>query len=267
MPQKQTKCLGWLKNPKRRERRDKPFTLTDNQVKELIKTIEEMDEYTKLDPKPDRWVRTRDKALIAIGWTFFKRGNEILRLRLSDVYFDDYELNVTFNVSKKAKRVKICPFCQEINASKARFCRNCGEVIQNVPLTEVSKGYVIVTKRKTMEFPFCKYIVEWIKLAKELGCPLDGFLFAPYNHFTNNFIWSRKLTVQRFDQILQRLDPTLTSHMFRYGATEKYLRMGYSPYDLKEIGDWSSIQMPETYAKRKGLTKSQERFAKDTRMI
>jgi hypothetical protein len=34
--------------------------------------------------------------------------------------------------------------------------------------------------------------------------------------------------------ILQRLDPTLTSHMFRRGASKKYLILGYTPYDPKE---------------------------------
>lgn len=48
--------------------------------------------------------------------------------------------------------------------------------------------------------------------------------------------------------------------MFRYGGTEKFLGLGYTPTDLKEIGDWGSSYMPEKYAERKGLTRTQRRF-------
>jgi hypothetical protein len=53
--------------------------------------------------------------------------------------------------------------------------------------------------------------------------------------------------------------------MFRYGAAEKFLRLNYTPYDLKEIGDWSSAHMPESYVKRIGLMQSQTKFMKDVR--
>jgi len=65
---------------------------------------------------------------------------------------------------------------------------------------------------------------------------------------------------------MQKLDPTLSTHMFRYGMSEKYLTLGYSPYELKEIGDWSDIKMPQLYAERKGLTRSQKRFSEDGRV-
>lgn len=257
---------GWLVNPKRRERRERALTLTDSQVMELLNKIDELQRYTKLNPDQDRLIRIRDKALIALAWIFFKRGNEILKVKLGDVYYDDKELNVTFHISKKAKTFKVCPSCNEINAKRAVYCKKCGANLKTVELKK-EKGETVVVKRKSLQYPFCRYVIEWVEEAKKNNCKPDDYLFAPFNFQAQSFLWGKKLTIQRFDQILQRLDPTLTSHMFRYGATEKFLRLGYTPYDLKEIGDWSTSIMPETYAKRKGLTLSQKKFAEDTRVI
>lgn len=40
----------------------------------------------------------------------------------------------------------------------------------------------------------------------------------------------------------QKLDPTLTSHMFRYGHSEKLFRLGYTPYEVKEIGELAKFE-------------------------
>ena len=73
------------------------------------------------------------------------------------------------------------------------------------------------------------------------------------------------MTVQNLDSILKRLDPKMKSCLFRYGGAEKYLALGYTPYELKEIGDWSSSKMPEVYAERKGITPTQRRWSEDIR--
>jgi len=257
---------GWLVNPARRERRDRAWTLTDSQVMSLIKRIDVLNEYTKLEPEFDKLIRCRDKALIALGWTFFKRAKEILNIKLGDVYYNDSELNVTFKVKKKRKGIKECPFCGERNGKNAKYCRSCGANIQAVEVIYIGE-IIVVTKRKSMAFPFCPIFVEWIKKLEELNCKPEYYVFPPFHYASRSFLWNKHLTVQRFDQILQRLDSTLSSHMFRYGHTEKLLRSGYTPFDLKEIGDWSSPIMPTIYAERKGLTPSQTRFMKDIRTV
>lgn len=99
-----------------------------------------------------------------------------------------------------------------------------------------------------------------------MGCKNEAALFPKYHYF-GGFRFDEPLkTVERLDQILQNLDPTMTSHMFRYGASERYLRMGYTPIDLKEIGDWASSKMPELYAEKKNLTPAQKRFSNDSRV-
>jgi hypothetical protein len=37
--------------------------------------------------------------------------------------------------------------------------------------------------------------------------------------------------------------------------------MGFTSIELQDIGDWASSIMPELYAKRKGLTPAQKKFA------
>lgn len=257
---------GWLKNKERKLRRESPMTLTDEQVMNLIQKIDSAENYTKLGRESDRLIRMRDKSLIAQSWIFFKRANENLRTRLRDVYYDERELMITFRISKKKKRYKVCTVCGDKNALKANFCKKCGGSLETVEPSEKGKA-LVVTKRKSMEYPFCKYVVEWVGELRRMGVPLDAYIYPPYKTVVGGFVFSQHITVDRFNQILQRLDYTLSSHMFRYGASEKYLMLGYTTYDLKEIGDWASIKMPELYAERKGLTKSQKRFADDTRMI
>ena len=79
--------------------------------------------------------------------------------------------------------------------------------------------------------------------------------------------YSTSMSIQNYDRLLQRLDKTMTSTMFRYGGAEKFLLLGYSPTELKSIGDWDSSLMPEIYAARKDLTPAQRRFAEDIRRI
>lgn len=260
-----SKRRGWLVNKSRKTRRDRVGTLTDQDVIKLVNEIDEMEKYTKLkELKNDQRMRKRDQAIIALSWIFFKRAGENLRVKLGDVYVDDSELAVTFHISKKAKGVKFCGSCGEETWRRARFCRKCGEDISHIPITEVGQT-LTPTKRKSMEYWACPYVARWVEALKGLGCEREGYVFPPFNYIADAFQFERHLTVQRVNQILQRLDPTLTSHMFRYGATEKFLRLDYTPYDLKEIGDWSSTHMPETYARRMGLTRSQTKFMKDTR--
>lgn len=269
---------GWLWNKKRKERRDRAGTLTDFQVQQLIDRVQSLHEYTKLKADQDRTMRQRDTGLIALAWIFFKRGNEDFNVRIGDVTVTDTQLLVTFTVSKKGKTHKVCrnllkngEYCNEKNAKKANFCKKCGADIKDAELIEQKKT-AIVTKGKQLDYSFCQYVVEWVQKARELNQNNpDIYLFPPYKHYGGFMFGTDRdencLTVQRFDQILQRIDPTMTSSFFRYGHTEKLLRLGYTPYDLKEIGDWASSYMPEIYAARKGLTASQKRFTEDTRKL
>lgn len=258
---------GWLKNKDRLERRNRPKTLTDGQVTELINRIDEMEHYTKLRQPFDELIRVRDKALISLSWTFFKRGSENLRVKIKDVYFDQTQLEVTFTISKKGKLVKTCPVCTERNSGRSLYCKMCGNNIRHVQVIRETAQFFIVTKRKSMEYPFCQTFVQWMTVLKELECKEEHYVFPPFIYLEQRFDFDRHLTVQRFDQILQKLDYTLTSHMFRYGHSEKLFRLGYTPFEVKEVGDWQSSRMPEVYAKRKGFTVSQRKFAEDTRMI
>jgi hypothetical protein len=291
---------GWLVNQKRMDRRETDNTLTDKDVLQLIDAIDTMQDYTKSSEEIDRLIRLRDKAIIALGWMFFKRGNELLGVRVGQVSIVKFKganfLQVQFHVQKKQKYTKFCPYCKTKkdkptqNAKDANFCRNCGNSLSEVEAVKIGKDFLPVKKIKSVKDPFVKYILAWHEFAKAQA-KNDDFLFPAYRRWLGfNFghleeneekkrkrkvgdkkIWKEitdsdyHLSIQRLDQILQRLDPTLTSSMFRYGHTEVLFRDGYNAVDVKQIGDWSSTAMPEIYAARKGLTQAAKKFAMDVK--
>lgn len=261
---------GWLVNPDRRARRDRAHTFTDKDAERLIKTIEETPEYVSstLDPELDRLMRLRDKALIATAWTWFKRANEILSVKRKDVSLTEREVLVTFHIQKKQKRFKVCPECETKNGYRSNFCRKCKADLRGVPV-KLEGEPQIVTKRKTLKHKFTRYIVEWLSEFDKQTEDQEAWFFPALRVvFTSAYFdlkSERPMTVQNFDRILKRLDQDMTSCLFRYGGSEKYLELGYTPYELKEIGDWSSSKMPEVYAERKGITVAQRRWSEDVR--
>ena len=125
----------------------------------------------------------------------------------------------------------------------------------------------VVSKQKTLASPFCLHVGNWVNEMKALRLEPSALMFLRYLYPSQNFLWYAKypIAIQRFDEILQVLDPSMTSCLFRYGHTEKLYRLGFTEHELKEIGVWSSSRMPEIYAERKSLTPSQKRFADDVR--
>jgi len=182
---------------------------------------------------------------------------------MKHVSYDEKVVSVTFRINKKARLVLICQDCMQENSIRAKFCRECGVDITRVEPIVKGKPSFLVTKNKAVEHFCSRHFLTWITELRNLECAENSYIFPPYNRFKNGFLFHKHLTTQRFDQVLQKLDSPLTSHMFRYGAAEKYLRRGYSLSDLMEIGDWASITMPKRYAEKKGLTEAQRRFAVD----
>lgn len=265
---------GWLTNTERKKRRDRSQTLTDQQVETLILQVETTPNYTKLKPKIDQLIRLRDAALIGAAWTWFKRGGEVLKMQYGDITFEGEEIAVSLTIEKKQKRIKLCPYCKTKdkptkNAIKSTYCKNCGKEILQIEPIKIGEANKRVTKRKKITYPFIQPLIAWYKALEKIKPQSDFWMFPRYHYFSQKFLFKaeKPFTVQRFDQILQKLDFTLTSSMFRYGGAEKYLRLGYTPFELKEIGDWSSSKMPEIYADRKGLSPSQKKFAEDERIL
>jgi integrase len=265
---------GWLTNPERRERQQKSLAFTDEHVQGLLDKIDRLPEYVSstLGPEFDRLLRIRDKAIISTGWIWFKRAGEFLGVKRKDVARTDRQILVTFHIQKKTKRFKICPVCNTKSGYRAKFCRECKSNLQDVEV-QGEKGKFIVTKRKTLRNRFARHIVTWLEefddLTRELEDNSEAWFFPAlkvvFNSAHFKFFSKRPMTVQNFDTILQKLDPSITSSFFRYFAVEKYLSLGYLPHELKEVGDWSSSKMPEIYAERKGLTPALRKWSDDTR--
>ena len=111
----------------------------------------------------------------------------------------------------------------------------------------------VVTKQKTLASPFCLHIMNGVNEMKALRLEPSALMFPRYHYFSQNFLRYAKypIAIQRFDEILQILDPSTTSCLFRYGHTEKLYRLGYTEHEQKEICVWSSSRIPEIYADEK----------------
>ncbi len=262
--------MGWLTNSSRRQLRDQPLGVTDEKVQQLLQRIDDMPCYVNanLGEDLDRLLRLRDKALICTAWLFFKRGSEVLRLRLRDVYADTEQLYVTFRIAKKVRRFRQCTACSVRNGVANRHCRLCGADLAQAPVAAAQASDTVKTKLKTMRSRFAAVIVQWLDVfQRRISSSPDAYIYPALRVRFHVASWTleKPMTVQNFDRILQRLDPALTSCHFRYGGVEKHLLLGYTPYELKEIGDWETSVMPEIYARRKGLTSAQRRWSSDFR--
>jgi hypothetical protein len=207
-----------------------------------------------------------------MGTTFFKRGGEILALRFCDITVDYSAqlLTVVFHVEKKAKRRKICAACNCKNALRNTFCGKCGRPLDSSSIVEEGQPEAKYILQKTLKYPFCHYILEWLDAAKAQGAKASSYVFPPFRPASGGFDFTSRLTVQRLDQILQQLDKTMTSSMFRYGKIEYLLKLknkdGSSRYSEEEIQQVTNHERRDTlmnYAKRKGLTVAQKKFAGD----
>jgi len=265
---------GWLMNRQRKARQQKSLAFTDKHVQGLIEKIDLLPEYVKptLGPEIDRILRLRDKALIATGWIWFKRASEFLGVKRKDVALTSDQILITFTIKKKSKRYKICPQCETKSGYNAKFCRECKADLKDTEI-QGEKEALPSTKRKTLKNRFVQHIVNWLnesdRLTEDLADSEEAWFFPALKVVFNSgylkFFSEKPMTVQNLNHILQRLDHTITSSFFRYFATEKYLTLGYTERELKEIGDWSSSRMPEIYATRKGITVAQRRWSEDTR--
>ena len=265
---------GWLTNPQRRARRNESGTFTDKDCTSLLTKIEQIPHYisetllTDQNKDLELHMKLRDKCMISVSWIWFKRAGEVLGLKRKDVSITDQEVLITFSIQKKQKRFKICPECQTKNGSKSNYCRKCKSDLQEISVSYAGEP-LIITKRKTLKNKFTHHIVEWINAFGTLTEDSESWLFPPlqvsFSSAYFDFDRISHMTTQNFDRILQRIDPRMTSCLFRYGGSEKYLQLGYTPFELKEIGDWSSSKMPEIYAQRKGITAAQRRWSEDTR--
>jgi ribosomal protein L37AE/L43A len=226
-------------------------------------------------------VKLRDIALISFNWIYFKRAREVLGLTFGSIGVAENALSetetykvmtVSVNIEKKRKRYKICPKCkfkdQPLkNSLNSNFCKKCGRNIEKAQIIEIGAKAEPKTKSKDISEHYTQYVMDWVNKLKSLGAQKNWWLFPKYNVLAKRFMFTDEdpIGVARYDQILQRLDPTMSSCMFRYGGTEKHYRLGYTSHEIADIGDWSSDAQPERYAKRLGLTPSQQKFSRDKR--
>ncbi len=259
---------GWLINKERRDRRDHADTMTLEYISWLIEKIQNMETYSL---HGDIYLRLRDIAFIVIAWMFARRPSEVLELRVSDIKQSGPALAFFFKAKKKLKRYKVCPSCADKNASKALFCKKCATPLKDVQpsmIGDPSLQYFTLYKNK--EYSLCVHIMDWLKLARELGADDSSYLFPPYNTGGECFLFDKHITRRWMSDTLSRIDPTLTTCLFRPGGIEYMQKQKkpdgtrkYTDSDIRDIVRLSSERMVRVYGDRKGLSDAQQRFAED----
>ena len=251
------------------------MTLTDSQVIGLVKKIGEFEGYTglgKRNPEIERLIKLRDQGLVSIAWLFIKRGGEYLRLQLKDVRLLGRELSVVYHIEKKQKRKKLCTTegCGELNKLKAKFCSKCAADISAVePIVVSAPSPRDVKKTKLLgTSPLIKFFQDWVQTIKDMGIEdQESYVFPRVLSSSEQFDFGHHIGVSRLDQILQKIDPSMTSHFFRYGHTEVLLFLDYTESEAKEAGDWEKEDMVHTYGKKVEQGKAAKKFAEETRAL
>ena len=273
-------AIGWLQDPKRKDRREKEDTLTAQEVGVFIQKIQVVKNYSKLDLENDKLLRLRDQAAMALWWIFFKRGGEMLALKAKHVVVADKKLVVTYSIEKKKRFVLLCGSCGFENRRRSRkdsddkyvTCQRCNQSLE-ISKRETRKEIVTRIKRRSLRDPLTQYVIAWKECVDKMSPGPESWFFSGFQYFKNCFLWESKkpLTIQWLDWMLQKTEPSLTSSMARYGHTEQLFKAktpGGSPkYSVDAItnrGDWESYDMPMLYRKKKGLTQAELEFEEDT---
>ncbi len=261
--------VGWLQNADRAKRVEEGRPFDSKDARSLIDKISSLVPYTKLkDEILDSQLKMRDKALISTAWLFFKRGGENLSVKLGGVHVENEMLRMTFHIEKKIAYYLKCGSCYFENKRMARrkkdgefaVCRRCNVSLENSERI-VKRLLPLRIKARTLKNPFTRYIVEWKEALEAMGAGPNSWFFPRFSG-GREFVFESEhpMTVQRLDQILQRLDPSITSHMFRYGHALALFDKGYTPFNVAVIGDWDSSSMPEVYARRFRRSTAQVQF-------
>lgn len=256
---------GWFKTDIAREFKDKPYPLTEDEAYHICEAILRVDAY-KVPNEYKSLLRYRDSALVAILWLFFKRANEVLGIKMSDISFENLKLNIAFSIQKKVKRFKVCPKCKERSSLDSGYCKKCSNPLgEDTIKTKEASSPKRVIKRKIATNRFVSFIQTWYNERLKLG--KEGYLFPPLHVLRDGkgygFDINRKMCTTTLWKILKRYSPALCPHLFRYAGTKWLLKVTQGRIRLvQKAGDWSSPAPIENYAHSIGETEEDIEFEK-----
>jgi len=179
------------------------------------------------------------KCFLALLWLFGKRASENLLLKRSDIDWDDQYLTVRFRVKKRKEK----------------------EYVGGVRVTYV--------KRITIQNPYVKYVIDWVK-----DLPPDAYVFpgettgGRVRKITRRWINKNgeiveKQYVYKDDEaghlsrekawkIVKSLNPDAWLHLFRRSLATQLAEAGCTTSELMAWFDWKNANVAESYVS-KGL--------------
>jgi integrase len=258
---------GWFKRPEVREFRDRPLPLTPEIVQKMADAILAAPSLYKIPEPWNRLLRLRNSALLVLFWSFGKRVNEILKLRVEDADFGQDKASFVFSIEKKAKRHKVCPKCNTKQSLQANFCKNCGSPLSNENIKVFKPPYpirVVKGKRYLAENEFggqefnalLPYIKTWFD--ERLKLNKDGYLFPPLRNIKGQpirFDFDSYLSPLQCWKVLKNISSVLAPHLFRYARIKFLLKTTHGNIRLVQRAmDFSSPAPIENYAKSLGLS-------------
>lgn len=197
----------------------------------------EMARNTKYVRQPE--LAMRDASLLAFEFLFKARVSEgvgrvypeskkqqkvaVLVDRYEGVTVDDFKvgkvkgvrvLRCRFRVLKRGRRKKVCSHCEKRNALDSKFCRFCGESLDEARF-DYKLHEVWEWDSVRLDDPFAEYILEWVEYLKA--------------HNYSGRVWS--ISRQRAWQIMSALG--IMNHTQRHWRATQ-LADTHDPFDLKE---------------------------------
>ncbi|MGQ9468410.1 MAG: hypothetical protein ACUVTD_01060 [Nitrososphaerales archaeon] len=263
---------GFFKRDLAQDLKDSPEVMSDEFVAKLCDAVLKI-KLNKIREPYNEWLRRRNSAIISTFYLFPKRSDEVLSLKIEDVWFEgegiDRRLMIRYLIQKRSKRLKVCPSCGLKQAINSNYCRNCATALDDTHIKKVKSAEPErVTKPKFLYVkdklgnlvmnPFVINLYNWIEFRKTFV--KDCYLFPPLKviplnkepHFD---IYSKMTTVQ-LQQIMRAINPAFTSYTFRYHRSKWELIQTRGDINaLKKSGDWSSLSSVEHYIKSLGLTR------------
>jgi len=264
----ETKRKGFYARPEIREKRFSPIPISKETIMKIVDAIMKEEHISKDLPKVlKEFLKKRDACLIAILWLFGKRISEVLALRVNDIWIEGDELKAKFFIKKKAKVLLICPKCKQRNGRMAKFCKSCGESLENAEKKIFKPQEIaIVKKKKITSSDAVAYVIDYLEFLKKYGVSKETPLFPSVlirqeGKEIGIKILRKTMTRQRAFQLLATFG--LCPHLFRSAMAKRLLRESRGNIMLvKRFGDWSKVDMVLEYAKSIGETHEDEEVSK-----
>jgi hypothetical protein len=195
----------------------------------------------------------RDAAFLAWEYISGKRVSEFVgRKYLDDIYvgltMDHWKISKVGNTEvlqfyirtlKRNRRKQLCPSCQTLNASKAKFCKDCGHTLTGSEVTVKTKE-IWKWKDIRLSDSFAHYILDWLNYLKEHN--YEGRIFA--------------LSRTRSWRIMRNLG--INNHINRHWRTT-HLSSHMDGFELKEYLDRATVPSEYVHGEpTKQLSKTEE---------